>query len=53
MIKKKFKKIIKMDTIYEDYIYVEQNKRKYNEYNQINILDKLFELYVMFLKLFI
>ncbi len=53
MMKKSHKKLIKMDTIYEDYIYIEKTQRKYNEYNQINILDKLLELYVMFLKLFI
>ncbi len=52
MIKKIKRKIIKMETIYENSIFIEQPKNKYNEYNQISLTNKLMEIYVAFLKLF-
>jgi hypothetical protein len=52
MIKKTKRKIIKMETIYENSIFIEQPKNKYNEYNQISLTNKLMEIYVEFLKLF-
>lgn len=44
------KKLDKLDIIYENTIYIEKTKAKYNEYNQINIFDKLYELYISILK---
>jgi|694.fasta_scaffold51350_4 hypothetical protein len=44
------KKFMKLETIYEHKVYVEVPKIKINEYNQINIMDKILELYVMLLK---
>lgn len=44
------KKFMRLDTIYEHKIYIERPKIKVNEYNQFNIMDKIMELYVMFLK---
>jgi hypothetical protein len=44
-------KIIKMETIYENSIYIEPSKKKYNEYNQISLMNKLMEFYVSILKL--
>jgi hypothetical protein len=44
------KKFMKMDTIYEHKVYIEVPKKKINEYNQINIMDKILELYVLLLK---
>ena len=42
----------KLDIIYENTVYIEKTKAKakYNEYNQINIFDKLYELYISILK---
>jgi hypothetical protein len=49
---KKNKKMTKMERIDEDSVFIEvsNNKPKYNEYNQINIMDKLHEFYVIFIK---
>lgn len=44
------KKLDKLDIIYENKIYVEKTTTKYNEYNQINLFDKLYELYISILK---
>jgi hypothetical protein len=52
--KKTIKKSInKLDKIDENNIYIEtviDNKHKYNSFNQINIIDKLYEYYVSFIK---
>lgn len=52
MIVKKSKKMTKMERIDENSIFIEitNNKPKYNQYNQINIMDKLHELYVTLIK---
>jgi len=49
---KKNKKMTKMERIDEDSVFIEvtNNKSKYNEYNQINIMDKLHEFYVTLIK---
>lgn len=49
---KKNKKMTKMERIDEDSVFIEvnNNKPKYNEYNQINIMDKLHEFYIIFIK---
>jgi len=45
------KKITKMERIDENSVFIEMtNPPKYNSYNQINIMDKIQELYVMLLK---
>jgi hypothetical protein len=44
------KKFMKLETINENSIFIEKQKPKINEYNQINIMDKILELYVMLLK---
>lgn len=47
----KKKKFIKMERIDENSIFIDiNNKPKYNEYNQINILEKLQEIYVIIIK---
>lgn len=45
-----FKKKPKLETIQENELLFHN---KYNEYNQINILEKLYEFYVSLLKFFI
>jgi hypothetical protein len=43
---KKNKKIIhKLEKIDENKIFVEINNKKYNEYNQISIIEKINEIY--------
>jgi len=37
--------MIKMKTINENSIFIELPKKKYNSYNQINLLDKFVELF--------
>jgi hypothetical protein len=50
MVKNK-KKLIKMERIDENSVFIEINqKTKYNEYNQVNIIDKLQEIYVIVIK---
>ncbi len=45
------KKLIKMERIDENSVFIEiDQKPKYNEYNQINIIDKLQEIYVIIIK---
>jgi len=47
------KKITKMERIDENTVFIEiinTPPPKYNSYNQINIMDKIQELYVMLLK---
>ena len=45
------RKLIKMERIDENSVFIEMtNSPKYNSYNQINIMDKIQELYVMLLK---
>lgn len=47
------KSINKLDKIDENNIFIEtviDNKQKYNSFNQINIIDKLYEYYVSFIK---
>lgn len=43
------KKLKKLDIIDENKAYIE-NQPKYNEYNQVNIIDKLYEIYVSIIK---
>jgi len=45
----KKRKMVMMDRIDENSIFIE-NRPKYNEYNQINIIDKLHEIYVIVIK---
>lgn len=49
---RKHKKLTKMERIDENTIFIEitNNSPKYNSYNQINIMDKIQEFYVMLLK---
>lgn len=49
---RKHKKLTKMERIDENTVFIEKtNKRHtYNKYNQINIMDKIQELYVILLK---
>lgn len=50
MIKNK-KKLIKMERIDENSVFIENDQKpKYNEYNQVNIIDKLQEIYVIIIK---
>jgi len=51
--KKKYKKINKLQRIEEDKIFIETDNNKYNSCNQINILDKIYEYYVLFIKFII
>jgi len=45
------KKLIKMERIDENSVFIEiDQKPKYNEYNQVNIIDKLQEIYVIIIK---
>jgi len=45
------RRLIKMERIDENSVFIEMtNSPKYNSYNQINIMDKIQELYVMLLK---
>lgn len=45
----KKRKMVMMERIDENSLFIE-NKQKYNEYNQINIMDKLHEIYVIIIK---
>lgn len=49
---RKHKKLTKMERIDENTIFIEitNTPPKYNSYNQINIMDKIQELYVILLK---
>jgi len=49
--KKKFnRKNIKMQTIYENCIFIEQPNKKYNQYNQISLIDIFMDFYISLLK---
>jgi len=44
---KKKKIVLKLDKIDEDKIFIEKNiNNKYNEYNQKNIIKKIYEIYL-------
>lgn len=46
----KKKRLIKMERIDENSVFIDIKKKpKYNEYNQVNIIDKLQELYQIIL----
>ena len=46
---KKKKKLMILETIHEHTVYIEKPNIKVNEYNQINLFDKIFELYLILL----
>lgn len=46
---KKKRKISKLEKIDEDSIFIEKQV-KYNEYNQINIIEKIYDLYNKLIK---
>ena len=50
--KNKKRKIHILEKIEEEKIFlgINENKTEYNEYNQINIIDKLYEVYVSIIK---
>ena len=49
--KNKKRKIHILEKIEEEKIFlgINENKTEYNEYNQINIMKKLYELYIKFI----
>lgn len=49
--KKNKRKLHKLDRIEEDKIYIEISKEEYNDYNQISIMKKIYELYLKIVKI--
>lgn len=48
---KKKRIVFKLDKIDEDKIFIEKNNNKqYNEYNQISIIKKIYEIYLDVIK---
>jgi len=48
---KKKRRVFKLDKIDEEKIYIENIHPKYNEYNQISIMDKMYDMYLKVIKI--
>jgi hypothetical protein len=48
---KKKRRVCKLDKIDEENIYIEKIHYKYNEYNQISIMDKMYDMYLKVIKI--